>query len=384
MQLVAAGWLMFKLTGSASSVGVITLASRGPGVVMAAYGGVLADRGGERRLGIWVALAQTVAAALLTVTAATHSITVAVIYGATLVIGLGSAVASPLIQNIVPQSVPPGMLAQANSLNSTAYTTARMIGPLAGGGLVAAVGVSWCFAINAASFLAVVALFLSLPRDPKGRAHEPTGLRAAVRHARMIPMLATILITIGVFSASVAPIQELAPVIASRQGSGAHLVGFLLGALALGGVLGSLLVTRFVEDGRPRHYVLSVACGLSGLSVIALGFSPDILTALGAMVLAGLFWEVYFVTAQTALETVCPHEVMGSMTGLFYALTLGGLAIGAPLLGLLVDVTSVRAALSISGAVMMLVALRRAILLRRRLRADAGASDGLKATTVSR
>src|SRR4029079_18236034 len=110
-------------------------------------------------------------------TAVTHSITVAVIYVATLVIGLGSAIASPLIQNIVPESVPPAMLAQANSLNSTAYTTARMIGPLAGGGLVAALGVSWCFAINAASFLAVIALFLSLPRDPKGRSREITGLR---------------------------------------------------------------------------------------------------------------------------------------------------------------------------------------------------------------
>ena len=378
MQLVAAGWLMLQLTGSAASVGVITLVSRGPGVVMAAYGGVLADRGGERRLGISVALLQTLAAALLTVTAVTHSITVTVIYVATLVIGLGSAIASPLIQNIVPESVPTGMLAQANSLNSTAYTTARMIGPLAGGGLVAAVGVSWCFAINAASFLAVVALFLSLRRDPKGRAHEPTGLRAALHHARIIPLLATILITIGVFSAFVAPIQELAPVIASRDGSGAHLVGFLLGALALGGVLGSLLVTRFVEDGRPRHYVLSVACGLSGLSVIALGFSPDILTALGAMVLAGLFWEVYFVVAQTALATVCPQEVVGSVTGLFYALTLGGLAIGAPLLGLLADVTSVRAALTISGVVMMLVALWRAIMLRRRLRGSPAVSTGSK------
>ena len=199
-----------------------------------------------------------------------------------------------------------------------------------------------------------------------------------MHHARIIPLLATILITIGVFSTFVAPIQELAPVIASRHGSGAHLVGFLLGALALGGVLGSLLVTRFVEDGRPRHYVLSVACGLSGLSVIALGFSPDIFTALGAMVLAGLFWEVYFVGAQTALATVCPQEVVGSVTGLFYALTLGGLAIGAPLLGLLADVTSVRAALSISGAVMMLVALWRAIMLRRRLRGSPAVSTGSK------
>jgi MFS family permease len=175
---------------------------------------------------------QAVAAALLAASAATHTIAVANIYAATLVIGVGSAVAAPLIQNIVPQSVPPTLLSDANSINSTAYTTARLIGPLAGGGAVAALGVSWCFAINAVSFLAVLALFVSLPHDVK-RVRHAAQLRTAVRDARVIPMLATILITIGAFSALVAPIQELAPVIAHRHGSGAHLVGFLLGALAL-------------------------------------------------------------------------------------------------------------------------------------------------------
>ena len=98
------------------------------------------------------------------------------------------------------------------------------------------------------------------------------------------------------------------------------------------------------------------------------------------MVVAGLFWDVYFVAAQTGLVTISPHEVVGSETGLFYALTLGGLAIGAPLLGLLVDATSVSAALTISGSLMVLVALWRATLLQRRVRAGAVASEALEAT----
>lgn len=377
MQLVAAGWLTLKLTGSAASVGLITVASRGPGVVMATYGGVIADRGGARRIGIIVSLLQTMAAALLVVTASAHTISVAVIYGATLVIGVGSAMTAPLIQGIVPHSVPDGMLAQANSINSTAYTTARMIGPLAGGGLVATLGASWCFAINAVSFLAVVALFLSLPRDVEHRAHQTVKLRTALHHARVIPLLGGILVTIGAFSAFVAPIQELAPVIAREHGSGAHLVGFLLGALAFGGVLGSLFVPKVVADDLPRNYVLAATCGLAGLSIVALGFAPDIVTALIAMLAAGLFWEVYFVSAQTGLVTISPHEVVGSETGLFYALTLGGLALGAPLLGVLVDATSVRVALSVSGSLMVLVALARAIRLRHRLRTEAVADDSL-------
>ena len=238
-------------------------------------------------------------------------------------------------------------------------------------------GASWCFAINAASFLAVVALFLSLPRDVEHRAHQTVRLRTALHHARVIPLLGGILLTIGAFSAFVAPVQELAPVIAREHGSGAHLVGLLLGALAFGGVLGSLLVPKVVADDLPRHYVLAATCGLAGLSIVALGFAPDIVTALIAMVVAGLFWDVYFVSAQTGLVTISPHEVVGSETGLFYALTLGGLALGAPLLGVLVDATSVRVALSVSGSLMVLVALSRAIRLRHRLRTEAGTDDSL-------
>jgi MFS family permease len=105
-------------------------------------------------------------------------------------------------------------------------------------------------------------------------------------------------------------------------------------------------------------------------------------TALVAMIAAGLFWEVYFVAPQTAMVTICPREATGSVTGLFYALTLGGLAIGAPLIGLLADATSVGVALGVSGGLMILVALRRGTLLRRRLRAGAMTSEAVAATEV--
>jgi MFS family permease len=105
MQLVAAGWPMLKLTGSAASVGAITIASLGPGWSWPLTG-VLAGRGGERRLGIIVSLLQTVAAALAA-SASAHTMAIAGIYAATLVIGVGLAVVAPLIQNIVSQSVRP-------------------------------------------------------------------------------------------------------------------------------------------------------------------------------------------------------------------------------------------------------------------------------------
>jgi MFS family permease len=368
MQTVAAGWLMFRLTNSAAAVGAITIVSRGPGVVLSGYGGVLADRYDERRLGVWVAVLQTLAASALAATALAHEIDPIQIYIATFVIGAAGAVANPLMQDIVPRSVPPGMLTAANSISATTYTIARMIGPLAGGGLVATLGIASCFWINAASFLFVVGMFAALPREIGLAKRESGGLRVAMREARVRPLLGAALLGVGAFSVLVAPIQELAPVIARQHGSSARVVGFLLGALALGSVIGSLLVNRLVKGDRPRRYVIGAASGLAGVSIIALGLAPNLLLTIAAMVLAGFFWECFFVTAQIALELESPSELLGREMGLFYALTLGGLAIGAPLTGFLFDLTGVRVGLVISGGLMVSFDAWRLIWLRRRLR----------------
>jgi predicted MFS family arabinose efflux permease len=370
MQTVAAGWLMLELTGSATAVGALTVVSRGPGIFMSGFGGMLADRYDQRRLGLWVALLQAVAAAALAASAWDGGLSPAELYGATFVIGAAGAVANPLMQDIIPRSVPPEMLASANSISSTTYTIARMVGPLAGGGLVPAVGVASCFAINAASFFAVVAMFAAVPREIGLSQRASGGLRVAVQTARTRPLLLGVLIGVGLFSLFVAPIQELAPVIAREHGDGAHIVGFLLGALALGSVVGSLLVNRLAPQGRPRHYVIATASALSGASVIALGLAPSLALGLVCMVLAGIFWECFFVTAQIGLESESPREVAGREMGLFYALTLGGLAIGAPLMGLLFDLTSVGTGLVVSGALMMAAAAWRLSRARRHLRGD--------------
>jgi MFS family permease len=166
----------------------------------------------------------------------------------------------------------------------------------------------------------------------------------------------------------VAPIQELAPVIARQHGSGAHIVGFLLGALALGSVLGSLAANRLIVDDRPRRYAIGAASSLAGAAVVALGLAPDLPLALVAMAVAGFFWECFFVTAQIALEETSPPDMLGREMGLFYALTLGGVAVGAPLIGIIFDATGVRVGLIIGGCLMVMFDAWRLNRVRRQAR----------------
>ena len=156
MQTVAAGWLIFDLTGSAGAVGVLTFLSRGPGMVLSAYGGELADRYDRRKLVILLYICQAVPAALLALVAWEDISRVTEVYAASFLIGVAGALASPTLQQLVVATVPAELAKRATGLGSVSYNTARLIGPAVGGGLVAAIGPGPCFAINALSYFAVI------------------------------------------------------------------------------------------------------------------------------------------------------------------------------------------------------------------------------------
>ena len=165
---------------------------------------------------------------------------------------------------------------------------------------------------NAASFLPLLAVFATIPRELIARDGGASGgIREAVAVARRRPLLVAAFIWVGTFSLLIGPIQELAPVIAHEHARGAHVVGFLLGALAAGSVIGSVVVSgRFTREGRPRYYVMSAAGGLAGLAVVALALAPSLPVALLAMAMAGVFWEVFFVLALTGCEVDAPPELV--------------------------------------------------------------------------
>ncbi len=286
-------------------------------------------------------------------------------------IGSASAISKPLMQDIVPKSVPAELITPANALNATTNTTARMVGPLLGGGLVVAFGVSVCFAVNAASFVVMLVLFATLPRDIGKARHAKGGLGPAVRAARASPLLTAVLLAVGAVTLLVAPVQELAPAIADRYGSGAHIVGFLLGALAGGGVLGTLIADRLVDDARPRRYAIAGVSAAAGLLMVALGFAHSLALALVVLVAIGVCLECLYVSTQIGLEVESPPHLAGREMGLYFMLVFAGLAIGAPLLGGLFDLLTVTAGLAIAGVATLAFAAWRVFVVLQRARGRA-------------
>jgi DHA1 family L-arabinose/isopropyl-beta-D-thiogalactopyranoside export protein-like MFS transporter len=172
---------------------------------------------------------------------------------------------------------------------------------------------------------------IPLPDDP-AKHKAALRVRDALVEVREQPLLRMLLLAILVYSVVVTPIQELAPAIAKQDGDGAHLLGFLLAALAAGGIVGNVARTQLEKRGVGTRALVAVSMIWSGASLALLAATSTFALDLLAMALCGVAWEVIFVVCLTGVQFADPRA-SGLLTGLFFAVTLGGMTVGALIIG---------------------------------------------------
>src|SRR6266446_2921118 len=176
MQSVAQSWLVYKLTGSAVLLGLVGFSNQIPVFLLAPWGGVLADRINRRRI---LLVTQTIAMILAFVLSALtlfHRVQVSHLFVLSALLGITNAFDIPARQAFVVDMVGKEDLINAIALNSSMVNGARIVGPAVAGLLVAVVGEGWCFLINAASYVAVLAglLAMNVPLRPRLSRHTST------------------------------------------------------------------------------------------------------------------------------------------------------------------------------------------------------------------
>src|SRR5580692_3796911 len=181
-QSIAQSWLVYRLTGSAFWLGVATFCQQAPAFLFASLGGLIADRHRRRTiLVVTQSSAMVLAFALATLTLSGH-VGVAHVLALAALLGAVNAVDSPTRQAFVPEMVGRENLASAVALNTTMVTGASFIGPAIAGVAVKVLGEGWCFLLNGASFLAVIAGLLAM-RDlsPPARSAARESMWARLR-----------------------------------------------------------------------------------------------------------------------------------------------------------------------------------------------------------
>jgi MFS family permease len=280
---------------------------------------------------------------------------VGVVIAINVVGGFVQIVDSPARQAFVSRLVPSGDLASAVSLNGVVVNTARVVGPALAGVLIVTVGTTPCFAVNAASYIAVVAALVAI--RPLAGAPRPThrgGVREGLHYARgreqlWLPLLMMSIVGLLAFNFAV-----ILPVLARTtfHGSGGT-YGLLTTMLSIGSVVGSLGVGR-IRHPR-RQYLMAASLGF-GLCLAATAGAPSVAWACAALVVTGVAAFSFVTLASTTLQLHSSTDYRGRIMALWVFVYIGTTPVGTILTGWITAVGGPRSALLVGAGACIVAA----------------------------
>ena len=329
--LVALPFQIYVLTSSSFLVGLLGLVELVPLVVVALLGGTLADRMDRRRLLLVSQVVQTGTSLCLVIGAAAGSPPVGVLYLIAAVASGASAVDRPTRAAMVPALVGPERLRSAISFNYGLVQVAMVVGPAMGGIIIAAGGLTWAYAVDVATFLAMIAAAWAIASPPRP-AVEPgasflsavrDGIRFAGRSGELMGSFA-----IDILAMTFGMPRALFPALAlTVYDAGPEGVGILYAAVSAGAVVAAFS-TGWMIHARRLGRIVVFAVLVWGVGIACLGLTSELWVGALCLLVAGAADSVSAVCRSTILQTVTPDEMRGRMSAIFTLVVAGGPRLG--------------------------------------------------------
>lgn len=343
MQQIALSWLTYKLTQSAFMLALVGVSSQLPSLLVMPFAGVLSDRFNRHRMLVATqcfAMAQATTLAWLTLSGALqvwHLVALGLVMG--VVNAFDMPVRSAFVGDMVTDKAD---LPAAIAMNSSLMNVSRLLGPAIAGFVVAALGEGMCFAINAGSYVAVIAALLLIRGDfsPAARLARaavaaggaPLGVFASLKEgvqyaARTTPIRAPILL-LAVFGFGGMAYAMLMPVFVKSIGGDANTLGYLSSASALGSVLGTaFLATRKSVVGMGK--LALIASFAYALALFGFGFAHSLWSALPVLVCLGAAMMLQMGCCNTILQSVVDEDKRGRVMSLFTMAFMATIPLGS-------------------------------------------------------
>ena len=356
---IATSWLVYRLTGSALLLGVVGFVGQLPTFLLGPLAGVWVDRWNRHRTLLVTQVLAMVQSGLLAFFALRGTITVTHVLGLSVVQGLINAVDMPARQSFVVEMIERREdLPNAIALNSSMVTAARLLGPSIGGVLIASVGEGYCFAIDAVSYLAVIAslwaMRVTAPQRPPKKAAAWTEFLEGLRYVTGHPPIRSLLLLLALVSLMGMPYTVLMPVVATRVLHGsAHTLGFLMASSGLGALVGALyLASRQSVIGLGR--LIPVSAAAFGAGLVAFSRSSVLWVSLVLMLLTGLAMMIQLAGSNTLVQTLVDEDKRGRVMSFFAMAFFGSAPFGSLLAGTLADRIGAPNTLLLGGGVCIL------------------------------
>jgi MFS family permease len=339
MQRTAVSWVIYSITHSAYMLGLAVFAQQFPSFLFSLLGGIVSDRYDRRKILLITQTASLIQSVLLAILIFTNHYVVWEILALSVVLGIVNAFDTPARQPMVHELVNNKEdISNALALNSAMVNIARLIGPALSGIVLQSLGAHICFALNALSFLAVIAslVLMKLPPfiPPAHQKKVVTELSEGFRYLLETPRIMIIIILMMFLGLLVLPYDTLMPIFAKEIFTGnARTYGYLASAGGLGAIAGSFFLAS-----------LKKSTDLTGIMLISIGILGAGL--LGFSRCTSFYWSLPFaiiigfssLTPMTASITIIQMEAATHMRGrvmsfmamaYFGMLPLGSLLVGA-------------------------------------------------------
>ena len=362
IQMVAQSWLLYRLTESATLLGVLAFASSLPILLLAPLAGWWSDRCNLHRTMFVTQLLELLQAATLAalalagIIAPWHIVTLAMLLGVLVAIELPIRHAYLLELVDGKEDLP-----NAIALTSLMANSGRLVGPAIAGIMIGVLSEAHCFLVNALTYIAVVISFLMIRVQPQPREPVKTpmlaGLRAGFSYAWHLLPIRALLLTLAVVAFLATPYSTLMPVMVRDVfGGGAEEMGYLMGAGGLGAISGTLyLASRANARGLIR--LIIIASFSAGAALTLFPHAPSSWYALPLLVVIGFGILVTSVSVNMILQTIVDDDKRGRVMSLYTVAFLGISPFGALAAGALSDLIGARVTLTIGGLACMIAAL---------------------------
>jgi MFS family permease len=361
MQNVAQGWLVLVLTNSPFYVGLVSALGSLPILLVSLPAGVFVDRINKHRLIVLTQTLSLLQALVLAILIGTHRIALWQVAAIAVFLGTVNAFDTPARQAFLIELVGREDLGNAIALNSSAFNAARVVGPSVAGILISAVGLAWCYFLNALSYVAVIWGLLAMRLPPYRRPDHPgdawaqfrEGARFVWRDRRVLALVGMM----GIISVFGFPYLVLMPVFERDVLKvGASGLGFLSASVGVGAVTAALGLAAF--GARVRKGGILVWTGpIFGVALAAFALTRWFPLALPILAVAGGAMILNNAVTNTLLQTIVPDALRGRVMGFFAFVFLGMAPFGALQAGWLAEQIGAPATVVIGGTVCCLSSL---------------------------
>ncbi|NTU91796.1 MAG: MFS transporter [Chlorobiaceae bacterium] len=355
LQMVAQGWLVLEMTGSAYWVGVAAATSTLPTLFLSLIGGVIVDRYPRKTILLWTQSLSMILAFVLGTVTLTHIVTIPIILTLAFMLGCVGSVATPAIQAFLSEMVDRNQLHSAVALNASIFNASRVIGPAIAGLMISWIGTGGAFVANGLSYVAVIIALLAISTTaaaPRAANEHPLqSIRDGIAYTWKHPLLRAIVLFVSAVSIFGWSFMAMLPVVAKQRfGLGASGMGILFSAFGLGSLTATFFVSMSSGRISPEKMIIGGILTFS-LSLVAFTFAPGVLPGLGFLFISGLGMLSAFATMTATVQRLVEDRYRGRVMSIYLMVLMGLMPVGNFLIGIISEHFGTSAAIRASTLV---------------------------------